>query len=151
MNNRHIIPICLAFIATPFSVFASSVVINEVMFDPLGSDSGYEWVELYNTGDEQADISGWEVYPDGIGYFTIPHGFLLGAKKFVVIHLKGSGSHSITDLYHTTTSSSNMGNTSGSVAIFRAGMETKKDRIKDFMQWGRSDRKSTRLNSSHRL
>ncbi|MFT4979377.1 MAG: hypothetical protein ACI8S6_005287 [Myxococcota bacterium] len=35
------------------------VVINEVMANPAGGDSGAEWIELYNTGTEIADLSGW--------------------------------------------------------------------------------------------
>lgn len=33
----------------PFVAFAQ-VVINEVMYNPEGSDTGREWIELYNTG-----------------------------------------------------------------------------------------------------
>jgi hypothetical protein len=35
------------------------VVLNEVEFNPPGSDLGNEWVELYNPTNEAVDISGW--------------------------------------------------------------------------------------------
>jgi hypothetical protein len=35
------------------------IVLNEIEFNPPGSDSGNEWVELYNPTDEVIDISGW--------------------------------------------------------------------------------------------
>ena len=136
MTNHSIIPICLAFAIAPFSVLASSVVINEVMFDPAGGDTGGEWVELFNTGDEDADVSGWEIYPDGTGYVTIPNGFSIGAKKFMLIHLRSSGNNSPTDVYQTN-ASSNMSNTSGSAALFSAEPRGN-DTMKSFVQWGKA-------------
>ena len=47
---------CLIVIAFPGS---SKVVINEVELDPPGDDDDNEWVELYNSGDKEVDISGW--------------------------------------------------------------------------------------------
>jgi len=121
--------------SAPFYVFASGVVINEVMFDPVENNTGNEWIELYNSGDQDADISGWELYPDGTGYVTIPNGFSIVAKKFMLIHLRFSGNNSPTDVYQTN-SSSNMSNTSGSAALFSASPRGK-DTIKSFVQWGR--------------
>ncbi len=43
----------------------SPIVMNEILFDPIGDDSGSmpdgEWVELYNNGDEDVDVSGWQI------------------------------------------------------------------------------------------
>ena len=38
------------------------VAINEIMYNPDGSDSGREWIELYNDADYDIDISGWKFY-----------------------------------------------------------------------------------------
>ena len=35
------------------------VKINEFMANPSGSDSGAEWVELYNPGTVDLDLTGW--------------------------------------------------------------------------------------------
>jgi hypothetical protein len=35
------------------------VVINEVLYDPAGSDGGYEFVELFNPGGESIVLEGW--------------------------------------------------------------------------------------------
>lgn len=135
--KRFSLPIiCLSFAVFPCSVLASSVVINEVMFNPAGDDTAGEWVELYNSSDQDADVSGWQLYPDGTGYGTIPNGFLIGAKKFVLIHLRSAGNNSPTDIYQTS-ASSNMSNTSGSAALFSAEPRGK-DTIKSFLQWGRA-------------
>jgi len=37
------------------------VVINEVEMNPPGSDSRNEWIELYNSGDEAVDLTGWQL------------------------------------------------------------------------------------------
>ncbi len=36
---------------------ANGAVINEIMYDPEGADNGYEWIEVYNTGNEEVDLS----------------------------------------------------------------------------------------------
>lgn len=38
---------------------SASVVINQVLYDPVGTESGGEAVELKNTGSSAFDISGW--------------------------------------------------------------------------------------------
>ncbi|MFH1979247.1 MAG: lamin tail domain-containing protein [Patescibacteria group bacterium] len=51
----------LSLLFLPISVFAG-VVINEIMYDLEGSDSGREWIEISNFGDMDIDISGWKLY-----------------------------------------------------------------------------------------
>ncbi|MBD3279445.1 MAG: hypothetical protein GF390_01910 [Candidatus Pacebacteria bacterium] len=42
---------------------SEQIVINEVMYDPVGDDQGNmpegEWVELYNNSDTDVDVAGW--------------------------------------------------------------------------------------------
>jgi len=42
----------------PIVSFAG-VIITEIMYDPDGNDTGREWVEIYNNGDEDIDITNW--------------------------------------------------------------------------------------------
>ena len=121
---------------TPFLSYAG-IEINEVLFNPSGGDRGLEFVEIYNSGNSEEDLSGWQVYPDGIGYFLFPSGFKLGPKKFVTLHLQAFGTNSQSDFYFSEGITANMGNKSGSVAIF-SGAPRGKSTIKSFMQWGRS-------------
>lgn len=44
------------------------LVINELMPDPEGTDSGREWIELYNAGDAEITVAGW-VIAAGTGAF----------------------------------------------------------------------------------
>jgi hypothetical protein len=57
----------------PNKVFAvdSSIVINEFMANPLGSDTLLEWIELYNNSDSTIEIEGWKI-----------DGFALGTYQF---------------------------------------------------------------------
>jgi hypothetical protein len=49
------------------------VVINEIMYDPSGSDSGKEWIEIYNNGSTAVNITGWMITDqDGGDDFTFP-------------------------------------------------------------------------------
>lgn len=118
-------------------------VINEVLFDPAGTDTGLEKIELYNPGVAPLDMSGWELYPDGIGYFTFPNGFSLPAGSLAVIHLRTSGANDAANLYHPS-AGANMGNSSGSVAVFKSGGRSQ-DTIADFVRYhkpGSSERKT---------
>lgn len=40
---------------------ATGVVINEIMFDPVGRDAGNEWLELFNGGRAPVSLAGWVV------------------------------------------------------------------------------------------
>lgn len=114
---------------------AASPVINEVLFDPEGTDTGNEWIEIYNPGEAPADMTGWELYPAGIGYFPFPKGFILGARQFAVVLLRASGANTSGALYHAAPTS-NMGNTAGSAALF-SGTPRDEQTIKSFVQWGK--------------
>ena len=66
----------------------SGVVVNEVLYNPGGSDSGHEWVELHNTTTEDIDISGW-MLESGTSSFgtkaTMPAGTTIPAESYYLI------------------------------------------------------------------
>lgn len=134
------------FLFVPHSVLAS-VAINEILFDPAGTDTGLEKIELYNPDAVAVDMSNWELYPDGIGYFVFPSGFSLASQSFAVVHLRMTGTNpagsGTASLYHAS-ASSNMGNSSGSLALFKPGGRSK-DTLVDFVRYhktGASERKT---------
>ena len=47
------------------------IIINEIIFDPKGADEGKEWIELYNTGEEDVFLDGWDIDPDSGNYFKL--------------------------------------------------------------------------------
>ena len=128
----HFLFLICGFLAMPRFIFASPV-INEILFDPSGTDTGLEKIELYNPDDLAVDMSGWELYPDGIGYFVFPSGFSIFPRSFAAIHLRSSGPNDEHNLYHNA-ATLNLGNSSGSVALFRPSGRSK-DTIADFARY----------------
>jgi hypothetical protein len=46
--------------------YSDSIIINEFLTNPTGSDTTTEFIELKNTGEEEVDLEGWEL-DDGDG------------------------------------------------------------------------------------
>lgn len=75
----------LLFLFTPFSPLAGhlfanegNVIINELIPNPVGSDTIYEWIELYNYSEAEVNLHGWKVDGKLIPDSTIsPKGFLI--------------------------------------------------------------------------
>ena len=82
--------IFFVFIFYSTLIFAQNVVINEVLYDPVGSDGGYEWIELYNNSDTAINMAGWRFEKAG-GEFEIvfifdPFGmFFISAHSYYII------------------------------------------------------------------
>ena len=74
---------------------AASVVINEMELNP--PEGGAEWVELYNSGNDSADISGWTaiITDNGwVGKFPpVPAGTIIPPKGFFVLNGSPSWNH----------------------------------------------------------
>ncbi len=87
----------VALVVAPTKPAAASgnVVINEIMANPLGTDTGNEWVELTNAGDTAAAIGGVRVIRgSGTVIATIPAGTVLpvgGYLKVAVSTLLNAG------------------------------------------------------------
>ncbi len=59
MKNASLMVLALCCIVALCSTSMGNIVINEVELNP--SDNASKWVELYNTGDEPVDLTGWMV------------------------------------------------------------------------------------------
>ena len=64
---------------------AGSVVINEILANEPGTDTGAEFVELVNTGDSAADLSGWTLRDDTGVRHTFADGSSLGAGQAIAV------------------------------------------------------------------
>ncbi len=60
------------------------IVFNEFMYNPVGSDVLFEYVELYNRTPVTVELGGWQMSAGG-AVTTIPAGTTLAAYKFIVI------------------------------------------------------------------
>lgn len=116
------------------------VRINEVMFNPSGTDDGKEWIELYSLDTAMAEIAGWSITDeDATSPGSFPAGATLPGGKFLVIHLGETGtndfdySDSVGHVYFPSTSIS-LANTSDQVSLY-ASSTTSSATIVDFMQY----------------
>jgi hypothetical protein len=79
--------LCLlaALLASP--VAFADVVINEMEVNP--PEGGSHWVELYNSGNDTVDISGWTVTISDGGWVgkmgPVPQGTIIAPKDFYVV------------------------------------------------------------------
>lgn len=70
---------------------SGAVVINEIEQNPAGTDSGNEWVELYNTSDQEVCLEGWFIVADyqGVGgregRINIPDNTLIPSEGFAIL------------------------------------------------------------------
>lgn len=64
------------------------VVINEVLFDPLGAEPQQEFVEIYNLGSDVVDLSGWIIADEG-GSDAMTPSTVLQAGGYAVIVSEG--------------------------------------------------------------
>ena len=66
------------------------IKINEILPDPEGTDDGFEFIELFNTSDDDVSIEGWSIatgtssWPSDPGY-RFPAGASVPAGGFVVV------------------------------------------------------------------
>jgi len=114
-----------------FANFIFAQVINEVLYDPDGVDTGKEWVEIYNPTDTPIDMDGWDLDPSDQSYYTFKS-FILLAKSYVVVHINATGTDTQSDLY---AGKGNMSNTSGVFALFDSTSHSSSTLV-DYFEYG---------------
>ncbi len=70
------------------AALGADIVINEIVADPTGTDTGFEWVELHNAGSTSVDVSGWAIASGTTSFSgsgTLPAGTLLAPGAFLVV------------------------------------------------------------------
>ena len=75
-------------------LFCATLLINELFFDPPGSDAGQEWVEVVNPGPFDVEASGWFLERAKSSWSVravLPGGTFLAAGDRIVVGDVGSG------------------------------------------------------------
>jgi len=62
----------LLFFFTLVNFALAQIQMTEIMYDLEGSDSGREWIEIYNSGAEDVDLSGWKLYEGNTNHALVP-------------------------------------------------------------------------------
>ena len=129
--KKRLAALALVLIVIPWA--SASVVINQVLYDPIGTESGGETVELRNAGQSAVDISGWVLATDSSAKdATIPRNTVLGAGETYLItdknwsQLKDSPEWRDADYEEPIT----LGNTDSGVALLANGT------LIDALGWG---------------
>jgi hypothetical protein len=81
------VTVVLIIVAVIASILSSEVVINELLYDPEGADSGYEWIELYNNEDNSVQLQDWQLQKAGSqfeSFYTFPS-YTLEPYSFLLI------------------------------------------------------------------
>jgi hypothetical protein len=76
----------ISFIFSCPSAVSAQVIISEIMYDAEGPDDGREWVEIYNGGSENIDLSGWSFYEADTNHkLTSENSYVLNAGSYAII------------------------------------------------------------------
>lgn len=74
---------CLALAAS------AAVVINELFYDPSGTDTQKEFIELYNNGTADVDLTGWQIQWGGTTYaygtYAFPAGTIIRGQDYLLL------------------------------------------------------------------
>jgi len=93
MNEARWLRILFANLALSFTVSlipqvaAASIVITEIMYDVPGSDSGREWIEIFNDGVEPVSLEGWRFLEGGTKHklTAVLGGNTVQSKSYAII------------------------------------------------------------------
>ena len=77
----------IIFTQSTFADKDENIRFNEIMYNPQGSDSGHEWIEIYNEKDASVDITGWRLYENGVNHNLNEYqgGMIILAEGYAVI------------------------------------------------------------------
>jgi hypothetical protein len=76
------------FLIVICSFVNGEVLVSEIMYNPQGSDSGNEWIEIYNSGNESINLTGWVLYENEIDHeltFPTEEYKILRGKEYMLI------------------------------------------------------------------
>jgi hypothetical protein len=77
---------CEIFLLLLFSNTANAMRINEIMYNPNGTDPGREWIEVYNNNEFEINISDWKFFENEVNHgITLFQGSELASVNDYVI------------------------------------------------------------------
>lgn len=77
-----------ALVASAATLAPAEVLITEIMYDPASSEAApvkTEWVEIYNTGDQAVDLTGWYLEDEDARTDALPTDVLIGPGEAIVL------------------------------------------------------------------
>ncbi len=121
-------------------VVEGTLVLSEVLYDPnagIGSETPYEWVEIYNGTNASIDLSGYSL-SDAAGSDLFPEGLMVAAGEYVVVVASSTAVASVTlpegvilVVLDSSIGSNGLGNTGDRVVLADAQAQ-----LIDSVSWG---------------
>ncbi|OGI68392.1 hypothetical protein A2738_00695 [Candidatus Nomurabacteria bacterium RIFCSPHIGHO2_01_FULL_42_15] len=71
MKKKLILVVLVSVFFSNYTMAESSLIINEIMYDQEGSDEGKEWVEIYNSGPNNIDLTLYKFFEGGVNHKLI--------------------------------------------------------------------------------
>jgi hypothetical protein len=129
----------LWFLLSPFT-FAQDLVINEVLYDPIGVNTGRQVVEIRNRGTAALDLGTpgyWLRFPPAAWRF--PSGTTIPPGDLLLIHINRAGTSTPQQVFTGTSGLRNLGG-ADSLAIYRTNLFQDPSQLVHFVQWGAGGR-----------
>ena len=73
IRSSILLIMCVLSLFAP-EVLRADLVVTEIMYDPAGSDTGHEWVEVFNTGTSPADITALKLFEGNANHKIVTTG-----------------------------------------------------------------------------
>ncbi len=85
--KKYVAVLLLIIWSVPHASHAK-IVLSEIMYDPAGTDTGREWVEVYNDGTAPVDLATMRLFENNVAHtmkaFTAPAALLLADTYAIV-------------------------------------------------------------------
>lgn len=87
MNSHKILIFTCCLVCVLPHVVGAQIVVTEIMYDPIGSDTGHEWIEIYNAGTSSVSITNVLLYEGGSNHKikSVQGGAVLASSTYAVI------------------------------------------------------------------
>jgi beta-lactamase superfamily II metal-dependent hydrolase len=101
------------------------VIINELLANEVGSDTGNEFIELVNVGGTSVDLSGWKLWDADAARHTFPTGTVLAPGKALVVFASASAiPGGLSNAVAANTGTLSLNNTGDTVSLRNASRKT---------------------------
>jgi hypothetical protein len=72
-NYNQVKLLVVLVISTYFILFfpllvSAKIIINEIMYDPEGTDTGREWIEVFNSGESDIDLTAYKLLESNVNH-----------------------------------------------------------------------------------
>lgn len=85
MYIKYLFSFCIC-VYISVTTCSAQVVLSEIMYDPDGTDTGREWIEIQNTSSQSVDLTKWKLYEEGVNHsFAFNDGPSIPAGAYAII------------------------------------------------------------------